>query len=391
MHLSHAAAVPPSRIRAIASLADEHPGTLRLFVGEDSRPTPDFIKSAARAAIDADRTYYTPNAGILDAREALAEHLRDLHGVELDPRSRLIVTASGMNAIVLAVQATLGHGASAIVVTPCWPNLSAAVAVTGATPIHVPLGLDGERYILDHDHLAAAIRPDTRVLALATPGNPTGWMAANDDWPPLAALCERHDLWLLVDSVYERIVYEGRVAPGPFAHPRLLERLIVVNSLSKAYRMTGWRVGWVAGPPGLVRSMTVLQEFAVSCVSGIIQAAATAAWREGEPHIAEMQARYARHSALAMERLSDLPGVRCPRPSGGFYVFPRIEGLRDSFAFCQRLVREQRLGLAPGSAFGAGGEGHVRLCFAVEEPILLEALDRFTHACEPRADEVLHA
>ncbi|GIW86902.1 MAG: aminotransferase [Isosphaeraceae bacterium] len=378
MRLSQAAAIPHSQIRAIASLAEAYPGTLRLFVGEDSRPTPDFIKAAAHAAIEADQTYYTPNAGTIEARQALSEHVLALHGIALDPRTRLIITASGMNAIVLAVQATLGPESSAIVVTPCWPNLSAAVAVTGATPIQVPLALDGDRYTLDFDRLTAAARPDTRLLALATPGNPTGWMATADDWTRLAAWCERHNVWLLVDSVYERIVFQGRVAPSPFAEPRLLERLIVVNSLSKAYRMTGWRVGWVAGPERLIQSMTGFQEFAVSCVAGVVQAAAIAAWRDGEAHIAESQARYAHQVELAIGRLQALPGLRCTRPDGGFYVFPGIDGLGESFAWCQRLVREYRLGLAPGSSFGAGGEGHVRFCVAVEEAILVEALERFT-------------
>ncbi len=381
--LSPAAAIPSSKIRAIAEIAEELPNTLRLFVGEDTRPTPDFIKAAAQAAIAADNTFYTSNAGDLKVRQTLAAHLADLHHVDLDPRRQIVITASGMNAIVLATQATLGPGTSAVVVTPCWPNLSASVRVTGADSIETPLALDGDRFIVDFDHLEAAIRPDTRLLALATPGNPTGWMARHEDFDRLANLCERHHLWLLVDSVYERIVYDGRVAPSPFAHPRLFDRLIVVNSMSKTYRMTGWRVGSIVGPPALIKATQALQEFAVSCVAGFVQAAARAAWLEGEPHIQEMQSRYTHHSQLTLDRLTRIEGVLCPQPSGGFYAFPRLDGLRDSLAFCQRLVRDYGVGFAPGAAFGAGGEGHIRICFAVEEAILVAALDKFErHARE---------
>lgn len=378
--LAAAANVTPSRIRAIASLADEHEGTLRLFVGEDTRPTPDFIKRAAHGAIEANKTYYTPNAGYLEVRRAIADHLRGLHAVEVDPAAQVVVTSSGMNAIVLACQATVGPGASAVVITPLWPNTANAVRVAGAEAIEFPLTFSADGYTLDFESLEAAIRPDTRLLAIASPGNPTGWMATAEDWERIGDLCSSRGLWLLADAVYERIVFEGTCAPSPFAVPGLRDRLIVAQSFSKAYRMTGWRVGYVVAPPELGRTLAHLQEFVVSNAPGVNQYAAMAALDEGEPFIAESQGRYRRNFAIAMERLSAIPGVVTPRPSGAFYVFPRLEGLTDSFAFCEWLVREHRVGIAPGSAFGAGGEGHVRICFAVEEAILREALERFASA-----------
>ncbi len=199
MKLAPAAAVPPSKIRAIAALADEHPGTLRLFVGEDTRPTPDYIKAAARRAIDANKTYYTPNAGYLETRQAIAAHLADLHGVAVDPARQVVVTSSGMNAIVLAVQATVGPGDSALVLSPLWPNTAAAIRVAGAEAIEVPLAFESDGYRLDFDRLASAVRPNTRLLALASPGNPTGWTATEDDWRRLVDFCERHNLWLMAD------------------------------------------------------------------------------------------------------------------------------------------------------------------------------------------------
>jgi len=376
VRLAPASGLAPSRIRAIAATADAHPGTLRLFFGEDSLPTPDFIKDAAHRALDANLTYYTPNAGYPSLRKAIADQVLALHGVAVDP-DEVVVTASGMVAIALACQATVGPGDSALVVTPLWPNIAAAVQVAGAEAIEVPLALGDAGFTLDFDHLCAAVRPDTRLLALASPGNPTGWTASAADWGRLLAFCERHDLWLLADGVYERIVSGDRVAPSPLPLEGARSRTIVAQSFSKTYRMTGWRVGYAIAPPGLARVLADLQEFVVSHAPGVAQEAARVAILEGEPFVAESQARYARHRRLAVDRLRQIAGVQAPEPVGSFYVFPRLEGLADSFAFCEWMVVRHRVGLAPGSAFGAGGEGHVRLCFAVDEPTLTEALDRF--------------
>lgn len=378
MQLAPAAFVVPSQIRAIAALAEDHPGTLRLFYGEDSLPTPDFIKDAGCRAIQANATFYTPNAGTPALRRAISDQTRLLHGVELDPMREVVVTASGMVALVLACQATVGPGDSAVVLTPLWPNVASAIRVAGAEAIEVPLALGPDRFTLDLAAIEAAIRPNTKLLALASPGNPTAWTATRDDWASLLALCERHRLWLVADGVYERLVYDGSaVAPSPLALPGGRERTIVVQSFSKAYRMTGWRVGYALAPPEVARAMTHLQEFVVSNAPSIGQEAATVALREGEAFVRASQERYARHRRIALDRMRAIPDVVVPEPTGAFYVFPRLAGLRDSVAFCRFLVRSQGVGLAPGAAFGTGGEGHIRLCFAVDEPILLEALARF--------------
>ncbi len=377
MKFAPAAFVVPSRIRAIAMLADQHPGTLRLFYGEDSLPTPDFIKDAAHRAIDASLTFYTPNAGYPALRTAIADRVLDLHGVELDPTREVVVTAGGMVALVLAIQATVGAGDSAVILTPLWPNVAAAVRVAGAEAIEVPLALGPDGFRLDFDRIEAAIKPNTRVLALASPGNPTAWTATLDDWRRLLEICERHNLWLLADGVYERIVFDGRVAPSPLSIPGARARTIIAQSFSKTYRMTGWRVGYAIAPPELALAMTNLQEFVVSHAPGIAQEAARVALIEGEPFILESQTRYARHRQIALDRFRDMEGVTVPEPTGAFYVYPRLEGLADSFDFCRWLVQEKGVGFAPGNAFGQGGEGHIRLCFAVEETILSAALDRF--------------
>jgi aspartate/methionine/tyrosine aminotransferase len=384
LRVAPAASVAPSLIRSIAIIADEHPGTLRLFYGEDTLPTPDFVKAAGRRAIAENFTYYTHNAGYIELRQAIADQVQRLHGVTVDPLREVVVTASGMIALQLATQATVGPGDSALVLTPLWPNIAAAIRVVGAEVIEVPLALDqrgGEfAFTLDMDRLEASVRPDTRLLALASPGNPTAWTASRDDWVRLVDFCERHDLWLLADGVYERIVFDKAVAPSPLEIPGARARTIVAQSFSKAYRMTGWRVGYLIAPPELARPMTHLQEFTVSHAPGVAQEAARVALIEGEPFIRESQARYAKHAAIAVERLSRLEGIELPRPTGAFYVFPRLAGLTDSFRFCERLIRQRGVGFAPGVAFGAGGEGHIRICFAVDETTLVEALDRFEAA-----------
>jgi aspartate aminotransferase len=384
VRFSPAASVAPSKIRAIADIAEDYPGTLRLFYGEDTLPTPDFVKEAGRRAIAENFTYYTPNAGYPELRRAIAGQVARLHGIDVDPMREVVVTGSGMIALQLAFQTTLGPADSALVLTPLWPNITAAIRVIGAEAIEVPLGLSGVGHDLayspDLDRLEAAVKPNTKLLALASPGNPTAWTATRDDWSRLLAFCERHDLWLLADGVYERIVYDGVVAPSPLSIPGARGRTIVVQSFSKVYRMTGWRVGYAIAPPDLARPMTHLQEFTVSHAPGIAQEAARSAIVAGEPFVRESQARYARHAAIAVERLGRIDEIAVPRPTGAFYVFPRLEGLDDSFGFCERLVRERRVGFAPGSAFGSGGEGHLRICFAVDEVTLIEALDRFESA-----------
>jgi aspartate/methionine/tyrosine aminotransferase len=375
-----AQAVIPSRIRRIASLADAHPGTLRLFVGEDTRPTPAFIKEAAVRAIGENLTYYTPNAGYPAVRSAVADRVRSLHGAAVDPEREVILTCGGMNAIVLAYQATLGPGTSAVIITPSWPNLMESARATGAEVLECPLKLEGDRFELDWDLLERTIRADTRILALASPGNPTGWTASHADWARLAAVAARRGLWLLADGAYERIVSDGAAAPNLLSLPEARPRTIHVNTMSKAYRMTGWRLGYLIAPPDITERMTHLQEFVVSHAPGIVQEAARIALEQGEPSIAEDQARYTRHRELAWNRLRQLPGLHVPRPQGAFYLFPRVLGLNDTMSYCEHLVRSHRVGFAPGAAFGAGGEGHLRICFAVDEHVLNEALDRFASA-----------
>ncbi|HPD14137.1 MAG TPA: aminotransferase class I/II-fold pyridoxal phosphate-dependent enzyme [Planctomycetota bacterium] len=381
----HAASVPRSRIRELSDLATQVANPLRLYFGESNVPTPAFIKEAAKQAIDEGHTFYTLNAGYLDLRQAIAAQTRRLHGFDYDPDGEVVVTAGGVEALFLAFAATLEPGSKAVILSPCWPNVAAIVQMLGATPVEVPLVENDGAFRVNHDALAAALDPSVRVLFVNSPSNPTGWVMSGAEEAFLADLAAARGVCLILDQVYERIVFDGPVAPVRRLG-RLREHLMLLNSLSKAYSMTGWRVGYALGPQQIVEQMTKLQEFVVSHAPAPSQRAALAAITKGEAFVREMQMRYRALRDLACERLGHCPRVELARPAGAFYVFPRIEGLTDSFDFCRRLLLDRGVGLAPGCAFGAGGEGHVRLCFAVEESILAPALDRLAAFLARRKD-----
>lgn len=372
--------VPNSRVRELAKLAARVDGVLKLYFGESNLPTPAFIQEAAADALRAGYTYYTENAGMPTLRAALAAHYQTLHGIGLDPASEIVVTASGVQALHLGIRGVLDPGDEAIVLSPAWPNGCAIIRMANATPVEFPLTVREGRYTIDFDALAAAVTPRTRLLLVTTPSNPLGWAATEDELRRLLAFAREHRLWLLSDEVYDRIYY-GSDDPAPVA-PSVLrfatreDAVIVVQSFSKSYRMTGWRLGWLVARTDLATKLGDLNEFMISHATSFIQKAGEAALAGGEAEIASMNAMLRRNRALCLEAFSSMAGVTLPAPEGAFYVFPRMEGLSDSFSFCARLLEEERVGLAPGVAFGLGGEGCVRLCYAVETPLLEEALGR---------------
>ena len=366
--------IPASQIRQLALLADHLTDPLRLYFGESNLPTPGFIKQAGKQALDDDFVFYTANAGYLDLRRAVSELVQRLHGADYDPNGEVVITAGGMMGLTLTMFATLCPGDQAVVITPLWPNMDAAVRLAGATPIEVALDFTPDGYVLDIDKVEGAIQSRTRLLCVASPNNPTGWTATPDDHRRLLALADKYDLTLLADEVYERLYYDDTVAPSLCRLPEARSRLVVVNSFSKTYSMTGWRVGWVLAPRALAAQIAKLQEFVVSHAPSFAQRAGIVAIRQGEAHIAAERQRLAHLRAFATERLLAMDGVELAPPRGTFYLFPRIVGLSDSFGFCEELLRSHHVGLAPGSAFGRGGQGHVRVCYAVDESILRPAL-----------------
>jgi aspartate aminotransferase len=374
--------VPRSRIRELAEIAMGMDGVLRLYFGESNLPTPDYIKQAAVKAMAEGFTFYTENAGLPSLRRALADHYRKLQQVELDPASEIIVTASGVQALNLGIRAVLDPGDDGIALTPAWPNGSSSIMMANAGVTQIAHPLCGDRYRVDFDALERAVTPRTRMLLYTSPSNPLGWVATEEEQRGLLDFARRHDLWLIADEVYDRLYYAGaRLGESVPSILRMATRddaVIVIHSFSKSYCMTGWRLGWLVGRRDVVAKCTQLIEFIVSHAPTFTQKAGETALADGEDELARMLERLKDNRDLCMEALRGLPGVTVPKPDGAFYLFPRVDGMTDSFGFCRRLLEETRVGLAPGVAFGAGGEGSVRICYAAERSILEPAMERLT-------------
>jgi aspartate/methionine/tyrosine aminotransferase len=355
-------------------------GVLRLYFGESNLPTPEYIKQAAIQALADGYTFYTQNAGLPSLRRAIAREYRKWHGVELDPESEIVITASGVQALNVSLRAMVDPGDEALVLTPAWPNGSSIIAMANAVVKQIPHPLSGDRYRIDFDALEAATGPRTRLLLYTSPSNPLGWVATEEEQQRLLDFCRARGLWLVADEVYDRLYYAGARLGEPV--PSILckatrdDAVAVVHSFSKSYCMTGWRVGWLIARRDLGHKATQLNEFIISHASSFAQKAAEAALECGEQELVHMLSRLKENRDFCVGALSEMPGVTVPEPDGAFYLFPRIEGLTDSFAFCKRLLIETKVGLAPGVAFGDGGEGSVRICYAADRSILEPAMER---------------
>jgi len=369
-----------SGIQQVWELGFERDDTIGLWVGEGDLPTPDFICEAAIASLRAGNTYYTHKRGIPALRRALADYHARLLGIGADVE-RISVTSSGMTALALIFQAILRPGEEVILVSPIWPNAVAAVSIAGGRPVEVPLDprSDGG-FALDLDRLAAAIGPKTRALFIASPGNPTGWLMEAEQQQAVLDLARQHGLWIIADEVYHRFTYDRPLAPSFASLAEPEDALICVHSFSKAWAMTGWRLGWLLHPPSMGETFGKLIEYSTSGGQHFLQEGAVAAIREGEPFVAELVERCRQSGEIAFQALSGLPRVTIARPQAAFYSFFAVEGMDDSLAFAKELLRRTGVGLAPGSAFGAGGEGRLRLCFASSPARVAEAMQRLRPA-----------
>ena len=352
-------------------------GLIPLWAGEGDLPTPDFICEAATRSLKAGETFYTWQRGIPELRAALAQYHAAHYGTAPDPE-RFYVTASGMQAIVMAFALTLGEGDEVVISTPSWPNSGAAADAAAARPVFVPMKPSEGGFKLDLDRVTDAITARTRAIFINTPGNPTGWTATHDELRAILALARRHGLWIVADEVYGRF-YFGGAPRAPSFHDVMEagDMILFVNTFSKNWAMTGWRIGWIEADPSLGQVIENLIQASTSGVAVFMQRAAVVALERGEGFVAH-QVERARRGRDIVAKLKDTGRVRLVKPEGAFYQLLAVEGEPDSRALVFRLIDEANIGLAPGTAFGPGAESYMRLCFARSPESLGHAVERLT-------------
>jgi aspartate/methionine/tyrosine aminotransferase len=369
-----------SKIRELYNEGVGRSDILPFWVGEPDEPTPDFIRRAGIASIEAGEVFYSHNYGIPELRDALSAYLTRLHSKDIN-QARLAITSAGVNALMLASQLILDPGDRVVAVVPLWPNLQEIPKILSATVRTVALRFHRGGWRLDVQELIENLKPGTKAVYVNSPNNPTGWTITREEQKAILEHCRRHGIWIFADDAYERLYFgEGGVAPSFLKIGEPEDRLISANTFSKSWLMTGWRLGWLVVPSALAADLGKLLEYNTSCAPVFVQRAGIAALTQGEPLIQRTRERFRKCRDFLVGELQGIDKVRIANPSGTMYAFLKIEGVADSLAFCKRLVREQGLGLAPGSAFGPEGEGYVRWCFAAAEERLAEGVRRLRRA-----------
>lgn len=368
-------AMADSPILDVWRMAIGRPDVIGLLAGEPDVPTPRFICDAATEALNAGHTFYTHNRGIPELRQAIARYLKRLYRLDIAD-DRIAATTAGMNAVQIVCQAVLEAGSKAVCVTPSWPNIMRAMTISGATVREVPLTRTNQVWSLDLEKLFEACVPGTKLLYLASPANPTGWTIGREQAMALLEFARARGISILADEVYHRIVYDGTVAFSFLEIAQPDDALFVVNSFSKSWAMTGWRLGWLIYPEGFLPTAEKLIQFNTSGGQAFLQYGAVAALDRGEHFVAEFVARCAKGRDIITSRLAAMPRVREVPNDGSFYAMFEVAGVTDTLAFCKDAVTKAGVGLAPGVAFGAGAETLIRLCYAKKPELLAEAMDR---------------
>src|SRR5208337_187557 len=369
----------PSGIVEVFDYGRGRQGLIPLWVGEGDLPPPASVSEAVKASLDRGETFYTAQAGIPPLREAIAAYMSRVYGAApgggaFSPES-FFVTIGGMHAIEIATRLIAGPSDEALIPSPSWPNFVGALETAGARPVPVPLDQRG-RWSLDPAKLAAAITPATRVIFFNSPANPTGFIATREEIAATLELARRNNLWIIADEIYGRITYDGILAPSFHDVMTPDDKIMFVQTLSKNWAMTGFRVGWLEAPPALGPAIENLVQFTSSGVPVFNQRAAVAALTEGEAFLKSQIERCRRSRDILCEGLAATERVRFFEPEAAFYLFCAVDGFDDSRALAFRLVDEAGVGAAPGAAFGPGGEGHLRLCFARDPAEIAEAARR---------------
>jgi aminotransferase len=368
------AQVPPSGIRRFFDIVAQMPDVISLGIGEPDFVTPDSIRAAGVRALNEGQTAYTSNSGLLELRQALARHLERLYGVAYDPEHELLITVGVSEALQNAMLATINPGDEVIIPEPCFVAYPASVVFAGGTPITVPTSVE-QSFQVTGAAIEAAITPRTRAVLIGYPNNPTGAVMPRERLVEIAAIAERHDLLVFSDEIYDRLIYG--VTHTCFASlPGMRERTALLGGFSKAYAMTGWRLGWLAAPADVTAATRKIHQYAIMSAPTVAQYAGLEALRDGEAAVQQMVAEYDRRRRVIVAGLNEI-GLPTFEAQGAFYVFPQVGHLGlTSEQFAERLLREQQVAVIPGDAFGPSGAGFVRACYASSMDKIETALDR---------------
>ncbi len=364
----------PSGIRKFFDIAATMKDVISLGIGEPDFATPQPIMEAGKNSLSLGETHYTSNAGKIELREAIADHLQSIYGIAYDPVKEIIATVGVSEALYLACTTILDPGDEVIIPTPCFVSYQAEVLLAGGVPVELPSRFENQ-FALDPDDLRKAITPRTKAILIGYPNNPTGAVASREILLEVAGIAEEHDLVVISDEIYDRLVYGIKHVCFP-ALPAARKRTILLGGFSKDYAMTGWRIGYAAGPAEFIQGLVRVHQYTVMSAPTMSQTAALEALKVGEPYVQEMLAEYDRRRNLIVTGLNRL-GLDTFEPRGAFYAFPRVikAGMNDEI-FAEKLLNEEHVAVVPGSAFGAGGEGFVRCSYATSYEKIEEALRR---------------
>lgn len=372
--------MPPSGIRKFFDLVNETEGAISLGVGEPDFVTPWHIREASIYALEKGYTMYTSNCGLIELREEISRDIYHNYGVQYDPRSEILVTVGVSEALDLAMRAIICPGDEVLIPDPSFVSYAPMVALAGGTPVLMPTNMD-DQFRLTPQQVESAITPQTKVLLLSYPNNPTGAVMDKKSLLALAEIAQQHDLIVVSDEIYDKLTYEGEHTCLS-SLPGMKDRTILLNGFSKAYAMTGWRVGYVTSNADFIGAMTKIHQYAIMCAPITAQMAALEALKNGQKSMRRMVQEFSRRRCLVMRCFKDM-GLPCFEPGGAFYAFPQISvtGL-SSEQFAEQLLGEEQVAVVPGNAFGASGEGFIRISYAYSVDDLSEAfkrMARFVH------------
>lgn len=368
-------------ITKVAFKRIDDPKVIPLWFGEGDTVTPDFIREATKKALDDGQTFYSHTRGRPELRQALKRYLDGLYDIDLDER-RITVPGAAMLGVTIAAQMALTTGDHGLIVGPVWPNIDAVFRITGATVSYVRQRLTENGWQLSADEIIEGVRPQTKAIFVNSPCNPTGWVMSAGEQAKLLEFARSKQILIIADEVYHRTVFDGAHAPSFMTIAREDDPLVVVNGFSKAWAMTGWRIGWVVTPLKHEIQWTALSECFNTTTNVFCQLGAVAALEQGEDFIGEQQAQFARGRELVDAAFGNHPLIDYVSPAGAFYAFPSVEGCTDSMAFAEGVLAEEDVGIAPGYTFGPDNDAHFRVCFAQSQDRLEEGLARIVRYTE---------